>query len=55
MGNRIKIRTLKGKIITILVEKEDSNFIEGKDKDGSFVKINKLNIEESVPVNEDGK
>ena len=52
MRNRIKIKTIYGKILTIIVEKETEIYISGKDKFGSFIKIKKEDIETSVPVGE---
>ena len=52
MGNRIKIKTIYGKILTIKVEKETKEYISGKDKFGDFVKVKKEDIENSIPVSE---
>jgi hypothetical protein len=52
MKNRIKIKTVYGKILTVNVEEETDEYISGKDKFGAFVKIKKIDIENSIPISE---
>ncbi len=46
----LKIRTKKGKILTIKVSYQDEIFISGYDKFGLFVKIPISEIDESIPI-----
>ena len=48
---RIKIKTIYGKILTIKLDKiQTEDYVSGTDKFGVFVKIKKSDIENSVPV-----
>ncbi len=55
MGNRIKIKTIYGKILTIDVDEETETHIIGKGKFKEFIKIKKSEIEDSTPVPGDKK
>jgi hypothetical protein len=46
---RLKIKTIYGKLLTIDVEEETSEYISGKDKFGAFVKVPKNIIESCEP------
>ena len=52
MVNRIKIKTIYRKILTIDVKEETETHIIGKDKFNAFVKIKKTDIEDSTPISE---
>ncbi len=47
---RIKIKTIYGKILTVDVDEQTKEYISGTDKFGDFVKIKKVDIENSIPV-----
>lgn len=49
----IKVQTIYGKILTIDVENETNTHIIGKDKFGSFVKLKKSDIDNSIPIREE--
>ena len=55
MNKRIKINTMYGKILTIKVEKQTKDYISGIDKFGAFVKIKKSDIDNSIPISEEGE
>lgn len=50
---KTKLKLQNGMVFTVTVEKEDDYFLEGKDKFGSPVKIDKKDILTRIPVYEE--
>ena len=50
MENKIKIKTIYGKILTITIQEQNSEFISGFDKNGVFTKILLKDIENCIPL-----
>ena len=48
--NRIKIKTIYGKILTINIQEQTDVFISGLDKNGVYTKILLTDIENSIPL-----
>jgi hypothetical protein len=48
--NKIKIKTIYGKILTITIQEQTSEYISGLDKNGIFTKIQIRDIENSIPL-----
>ncbi len=50
--NKIKIKTIYGKILTINIKEQNDEYISGFDKFGIFTKIPLKDIENCIPLEE---
>jgi len=50
--NKIKIKTIYGKILTISIKEQTEEFISGLDKNGVYTKILLRDIENCIPLEE---
>jgi hypothetical protein len=48
--NKIKIKTIYGKVLTISIQEQNNEYISGFDKNGIYTKIPIKDIENSVPL-----
>jgi hypothetical protein len=51
--NKIKIKTIYGKLLTLTIIEQNSAFISGTDKFGVFAKIPLNEIENAIPFDEE--
>ena len=50
--NRIKIKTIYGKILTISIQEQTDEYISGLDKNGIFTKVQIKDIDNCYPLEE---
>lgn len=50
--NKIKIKTIYGKILTISIQEQTDEYISGFDKNGIYTKVLLKDIENCIPIEE---